>query len=168
MINRAQPGSSRADNILEEDPDADVDAHLQPDGLDQIVGLHLKLAQAATHRSFLEQLAPLDVTQKQVTVLWLIDANPGVSQIKLAKTLNMDRATMMAIVDKLDGRELLERKRSKIDRRRQRLFLTPDGESLLVKAKALIAEHERQVKARIGEQLVPELVAALKRIYQTQ
>lgn len=168
MIDRLHPGTARVEKILEEDPEADADAVLEPDGLEKIIGLHLKLAQAATHRSFLEQLAPLDVTQKQVTVLWLIDANPGVSQIKLAKTLNMDRATMMAIVDKLDGRDLLERKRSKIDRRRQRLFLTHDGEALLSKAKELIAEHERQIRARIGEEKITDLVAALKRIYQSQ
>jgi DNA-binding MarR family transcriptional regulator len=153
-----------------EEPEDDVEgssaAFLEPDGLDQIVGLHMKLAQAAIHRAFLEDLAPVDVTQKQVTVLWLIDANPGVSQIRLARTLNMDRATMMAIVDKLDDRKLLERKRSKIDRRRQRLFLTEEGKALLVKAKALIAEHERKLKARIGEDQVAEFVAALKRIYQ--
>lgn len=137
------------------------------DGLESIVGLHLKLAQAAAHRSLLEELQALDLTQKQATVLWLIDANPGVSQIKLAKTLKMDRASMMAIVDKLDERALIERKRSKIDRRRQRLTLTDEGGATLARAKELILSHERALQARIGDELVAEFTAALKRIYQT-
>jgi DNA-binding MarR family transcriptional regulator len=145
--------------------DGPSDGRLDLGGLEEIVGLHLRLAQAATYRSFAEMLAPLDLTQKQIAVLWLIDANPGVSQIQLATTLNMDRATMMAIVDRLDGRGLLERQRSKVDRRRQELELTAAGGTLLTRAKTIVEAHEALLKARIGEDLAV-VVAALKRLYR--
>jgi DNA-binding MarR family transcriptional regulator len=133
-------------------------------GLEGLAGLHLRLAQAAVHRRFLELLAPLDATQKQVAVLWLIGANPGVSQIQLATVLAMDRATMMAIVDRLDDRGLIDRRRSTVDRRRQELALTPAGEAVLREAKTLIAEHERQIEEAVGSRHMPAFLAALKRL----
>jgi DNA-binding MarR family transcriptional regulator len=133
-------------------------------GLDQVVGLRLRMAHAASQRTFMEMLAPLELTQKQVAVLWLIDANPAVSQIQLATTLGMDRATMMAIVDRLDGRNLLARRRSKADRRRQELQLTEAGRALLVRAKALIGAHEETLKARIGARELAAFTAALRRV----
>lgn len=134
-------------------------------GLDDIVGVHLRLAQAAAYRSFMERLAPVELTQKQIAVLWLIGENPGVSQIQLATTLNMDRATMMAIIDRLDARELLDRQRSKVDRRKQMLALTKAGEELLVRAKTIVAAHEDDLKERIGKRGLAEFVEALRRIY---
>ena len=139
-------------------------AGLAFDGLDEVVGLHLRMAQATVSREFLELLAPLELTQKQTAVLWLVGANPGVSQIDLATTLNMDRATMMAIVDRLDARGLVVRKRSAEDGRRRELTLTEAGGELLAQAKAAVATHETRIAARLGGGDTAALIAALKRL----
>lgn len=139
-------------------------AGLDLDGLDDIVGLHLRLAQAAAHRDFLDRLASLELTQKQTAVLWLVGANPGVSQIALATTLGMDRATMMAIVDRLDVRGLVVRRRSTEDRRRQALSLTEAGRAVLDDAKVAIAGHEAALKSKLGARDCAAFIAALKRL----
>ena len=49
--------------------------------LADIVGFHIRLAHVAVYRHFTETFADLDLTQKQVSVLWLVDDHPGISQI---------------------------------------------------------------------------------------
>src|SRR6185312_7164884 len=102
---------------------------------------HLRMASAAIARDFAAVMQGLDLTQKQYAVLELIDANTGVSQIDLATTLGTDRATMMAIVDRLDARRLLTRRRSASDGRRQELQLTAAGTRLLADARRRAASH---------------------------
>ncbi|MBL8551892.1 MAG: winged helix-turn-helix transcriptional regulator [Hyphomonadaceae bacterium] len=117
------------------------------------------------HRNFLASLAAVDLTQKQTATLWLIGANSGVSQIQIANELDMDRATMMAIIDRLDERGYVLRRRSQTDRRRQELYLTPRGQAMLTEVKARIAEHERWIKRAFSEDEVRRLAEALRRLY---
>jgi len=135
--------------------------------LGDIVGFNLRLAYNAVYRHFMGSFSHLDLTQKQVSVLWLISDNPGIAQIDLAARLDMDRATMMAIVDRLEARDFLARTRSKSDRRRQDLHLTSVGKAILAEARAAVREHERWLKARIGDEAkTADFVETLRRIYR--
>jgi DNA-binding MarR family transcriptional regulator len=132
--------------------------------LDGLLGFHLRMASAAMARDFAAAMADLGLTQKQCAVLELIDANPGISQIDMATLLGMDRATMMALVDRLDGRGLVARTASRRDRRRQELSLTADGRTLLREARGRIAAHERPFLDRLGPAKAERLVALLREI----
>jgi DNA-binding MarR family transcriptional regulator len=110
--------------------------------LDSLLGYLLRRAQGAMHRDFMAAVAEFELTQKQAATLWLIHANPGVSQVDVAAALDMDRATMMSLIDRLEERGFVIRKRSSADRRRQELYLTPSGQSTLKKCKTRIAQHE--------------------------
>ena len=131
--------------------------------LDGLLGYRLRRAQGAMHRDYMASVAGLDLTQKQTATVWLINANPGVAQVSVAAALGMDRATMMSVTDRLEERDLLVRKRSTVDRRRQELYLTPAGQSMLRKLKARIAEHEGRVKALFKPAELAALLAALKK-----
>lgn len=80
--------------------------------INDIVGFHIRLAHGAVYRHFMETFAHLDLTQKQVSVLWLVSDHPGIAQADLSRRLRMDRATVMAIVNRLQDRGYLERGRS--------------------------------------------------------
>jgi DNA-binding MarR family transcriptional regulator len=147
-------------------PAVDETASLDLGGLPDLLGFHLRLAQVAFYRDFSASLAHLDLTQKQGAVLQLIGANPGVSQVDLAGVLGTDRATMMAVVDRLEGRGLLVRERSSADRRRQHLHLTPAGQTVLADSRELIAEHEARFKARFTGAEIDQLVAMLRTIHR--
>ena len=54
-------------------------------GIADIVGFHIRLAHASVYRHFTETFVDLDLTQKQVSVLWLVDDHPGISQIEVGK-----------------------------------------------------------------------------------
>jgi DNA-binding MarR family transcriptional regulator len=131
--------------------------------LDGLLGYLLRRAQGAMHRDFMAAVASFELTQKQAATLWLIHANAGVSQAEIATALGMDRATMMALVDRLEDRGFLIRKRSSVDRRRQELYLTPSGQSILKKCKVRIGEHEEKFRALFTASELESLLDALKR-----
>jgi len=134
--------------------------------LAEIVGFHIRLAHGAVYRHFTETFADLDLTQKQVSVLWLIAENPGISQIEVGQRLSMDRATTMTIVNRLQERDLMRRERSESDGRKQALHLTPQGQEALRAAKTAIGEHEAWLKGRFSAAEVEKLVEMLARIHE--
>ncbi len=134
--------------------------------INEILGFHIRLAHGAVYRHFMETFIDLDLTQKQVSVLWLVSDNPGMAQTDLAQRLRMDRATTMGIVNRLQARRYLERGVSTGDKRRQTLYLTPAGDEMLRKARHAICEHERWLKSRFSEQEVAQLLELLERIHE--
>lgn len=142
------------------DDDADIGA------IKDIVGFHIRLAHGACYRHFTETFAHLELTQKQVSVLWLVDDHPGISQIDLGQRLRMDRATTMTIINRLQARHYLRREKSVTDGRKQALYLEPEGQTALSDAKKAIGEHEAWVKSRFTDKEVKLLVDLLARIHE--
>ena len=134
-------------------------------GLEALLGFHVRMANVAIYRDFAQTLSKLDITQRQAATLTLIEANPGTPQVAIAARLGTDRATIMAMVDRLEGRGLLTRVRSKTDRRRQELYLTPLGQKVCQETKALIAEHEKRFTGMFKADELKFLLEALKRIH---
>lgn len=131
-----------------------------------IVGFHLRLAHGAVYRHFTESFAELGLTQKQVSVLWLVDDHPGIAQTGLAQRMRMDRATTMAIVNRLEARALLERGKSETDGRKQTLNLTEGGRAMLGIAKDAIRAHEEWLKSRYTPREVTLLIELLTRLHE--
>jgi len=131
-----------------------------------IVGFHIRLAHGAVYRHFTETFADLGLTQKQVSVLWLIDDHPGIAQTGLASRMRMDRATTMAIVNRLQARGYLQRGQSKLDGRKQTLNLTDAGRAALVDAKEAIRQHEEWLTSRYTKSEVSKLIELLSRLHE--
>jgi DNA-binding MarR family transcriptional regulator len=131
-----------------------------------IVGFHIRLAHGAVYRHFTETFQDLELTQKQVSVLWLVDDHPDIAQTDLAQRMRMDRATTMAIVNRLQERGYLVRGKSPTDGRKQTLNLTAGGRKALAVAKAAITEHETWLKARFTEREIQQLIEMLARIHE--
>lgn len=138
---------------------------LEDGGLEALLGFHLRLANVVMYRDFAAHLEKLELTQRQAATLALIGANPGAPQVAIAARLGSDRATIMAMVDRLEARGFLTRERSKSDRRRQELYLTPLGQKTLAEAKALIAQHEKRFTALFTQPELDAVFAALRRIH---
>ncbi|MSP96328.1 MAG: MarR family transcriptional regulator [Betaproteobacteria bacterium] len=84
----------------------------------------------------------------RVGLLITIDANPGVTQSRLAEAVNRDRSTMVAVFDELEARGLIERRRG-ADRRTNGLWMTRRGQQRLARALRAITRHERRVASRL-------------------
>jgi DNA-binding MarR family transcriptional regulator len=134
--------------------------------INSIVGFHIRLAHGACYRHFTETFTNLELTQKQVSVMWLVADHPGISQIDLGQRLRMDRATTMTIINRLQSRHYLRREKSPSDGRKQALYLEPEGDKVLAAAKRAIQEHEAWVKSRFTEAEVNTLMELLARIHE--
>jgi DNA-binding MarR family transcriptional regulator len=126
-----------------------------------LLGYRLRLAQQTVFRDFAKSVAEL--SPGRVGILLLIDANAGVTQSGLAQAVALDRSTMVGLVDKLEERGLIERRRGE-DRRTNELWLTRSGRALVAHLKKRIAMHERRVAARLTAGERAELLALLEKL----
>ena len=92
--------------------------------IDTILGFHIRLAHGTVYRHFTETFNDLELTQKQVSVLWLVDDHPEIAQADIGRRLQIDRATVMAIVNRLQKRGFVER--GQVDQRQAPPDLAPD------------------------------------------
>lgn len=123
-------------------------------GLDALVGhagYAVRRFQIWIFQDFIKTLAAVDIRPTQYSVMTVIGANPGLTQMAVAKRLGIERARLVHLLDSLEGRKLVKRIKSKSDRRSHALHLTEKGEASLQTFKALAAEHERHVEEKIGK-----------------
>jgi DNA-binding MarR family transcriptional regulator len=139
-------------------------AALQIGELAGLLGYSLKRAQLKIFEDFLRCVAPLQLTPAQFSVLLLLEKNPGRNQTEIANTLGILRPNFVAMLDRLERRDLCARIRSTSDRRSHILVLTDKGRAVLARAKKLVAvKHE----ARLNELLGPANRAALLEMLAT-
>jgi DNA-binding MarR family transcriptional regulator len=87
-------------------------------------------------RELRKETEQLGVTSRQVTLLWLIRGNPGMSLRELAAEERISAPALSGHVDRLEKAGLLARVRDEEDRRRVGLTLTEEGERLLRRVRA--------------------------------
>jgi DNA-binding MarR family transcriptional regulator len=131
------------------------------DGLEGHLGYLTRRAQLWIFQDFRKTLAPLDIRPAQYSVLTVIDATPGLTQMALGHALGIERSRLVHLLDDLEQREFLLRKPSLVDRRSHALHLTPEGRAFLAQVKALAAVHERNVAVKIGPRHHKQLLQLL-------
>ena len=134
---------------------------MRPGILPSLLGYRLRRAQQAVFRDFASSIPEL--SPGRVGILLLLEANPGVTQSRLAQAVSLERSTMVGVVDLLEGRGLLERRRG-ADRRTNGLWLTDPGRDLVTRLKRRIQLHERRVAARLSAQERAQLLALLEKL----
>jgi len=135
------------------------------EGLKDLVGLHAGLSVSAISHHYSATCSSLPLTQKQCAILWIVEQNAGISQTDIGRILHTDRATIMALTNKLQEMGYLERLPSPNDRRRLGLALLPAGGTVLEEAKAVISSHEKWVKRNLSEREVKRLNQLLEKVH---
>ncbi|MFR9804973.1 MarR family winged helix-turn-helix transcriptional regulator [Pseudonocardia sp. RS010] len=100
---------------------------------------------------FAERVAELDLTPPQTGLLRVIGAGPGQSQQALARLVGTPPSRLVALVDGLDERGLVERRRNPDDRRLHALHLTEAGEALLRRVAEVARAHEDAICGPLDE-----------------
>ncbi|NJP45753.1 MarR family winged helix-turn-helix transcriptional regulator [Actinacidiphila epipremni] len=111
------------------------------------LGHLLKHAQARLAALNAEALEPFGISGRELAVLLVIAGQDAPSQARVAGRLGVDRTTMVAFLDTLEGKGLLARRPDPGDRRRNVVVLTDHGTDTLRRATAASDEAERRFLA---------------------
>lgn len=97
-----------------------------------------------------EQLAPFDIRPKQARVLSALDILGAVSQVELARRINVTAGSMSTMVTRLEKLGLITRTRHPDERRSDVLSLTKTGESHLKDIHLTWKEMDEHIETAIG------------------
>jgi DNA-binding MarR family transcriptional regulator len=119
-------------------------------------------------RRFAQRLSTLDLQPPEFRVLNVVDAAEGLSQQAIAEAIQAPASRMVAIVDELERRGLVERRLHPTDRRIRALYLTGEGRRMLTRARKIAAEHEADLTRGMSEAESNRLIALLQRVVDEQ
>jgi DNA-binding MarR family transcriptional regulator len=118
----------------------------------------------AVSRRFHDVLVPLVLEPSEFAVLRAVGGDQGQSQQALAERLHISPSHMVAIVDGLEKRALLERRAQSGDRRVRTLHLTSTGEKVFAQAFELAKNFEQSITKPLNAKERAQLLEFLDRI----
>jgi DNA-binding MarR family transcriptional regulator len=130
------------------------------------LGYLLKHAQLGLAELTAAALEPYRLTGRELAVLTVLSGDEPASQQQAAQRLGVDRTTMVALVDALEGKGLVRRHADAADRRRNVVELTAAGRDTLHQAGEAAAEAERRFLTPLSTPDARRLKAALLAVIQ--
>ncbi|MBR0726039.1 MarR family transcriptional regulator [Bradyrhizobium manausense] len=100
---------------------------------------------------FMEECKAFDLTPVQYAALIAIHTHPGIDATRLSAVIAFDRSTLGSVIERLQAKDLVERKPAPEDKRIKLLYLTKQGAVIL---RDIIPVVER-AQARMLEPLKP-------------
>ena len=128
------------------------------------VGFLLSSLGYAASRGFHRKLEPLGLDPRGFSVLRAVGFNEGQSQQALASSLSIPASRMVAILDALEAKGLLQRRFRDDDRRSRAVHLTEAGKALLRKAFEIAKAHEEWICEPLSAADRDRLIGLLDRI----
>jgi len=104
------------------------------------------------------------LTSPQLLIMLEIDKVSGVNSSQIAKNVNLSAATVTNIIDRLENKNLVSRVRNTQDKRKIGLFLTEDGQALLVKAPQPLQEHFIENFSNLAQWEQSQLLSSIERL----
>lgn len=146
-------------------PDSASPAPLSPGMTAGYVGPKLRLLWNLLSARMMDALEPYGLRLGAFSTMALISANPGCSQIQLARAVGLDKSALVPILDELEARGLAGRTRSLQDRRRHALFLTPQGEALMERMLGPVRQAGQPIRDALSSEEHEQLIVLLERAY---
>lgn len=127
-------------------------------------GYWLRRTTNVMHTDFGEAMQGTGMRPTLLSILTVIDANPGLNQGQLGRALSIQRANMVSLVGDLMDRGMVERRDVPGDKRAFALHITGDGKKMLAECFRRVADHEDKMLAQLSAEERSLLIDMLKRI----
>ena len=134
------------------------------DPLPCLPGYALRRAANVTAAELAGRLAEVRLRQSDVSVLMLIEANPGVTASAIGRQLDIQRANMVPLLKRLEDAGLIDR--VPIDGKSRGLELTPSGRERTAAARQVVETFEAELIARVAPEHRAHLLPALEALWR--
>jgi DNA-binding MarR family transcriptional regulator len=134
-----------------------------PEPLLESLGFLITRVHLRMHRAFSEVLAPFGIVPAQFGLLTAVATLGPAPQSEVSRRLGISGASVVQLVDQLEDRGLVERRRLEWDRRTQVLHLRPGASDLLQQARARGEEAMAERLGSLGVREIKRLVLLLQR-----
>jgi DNA-binding MarR family transcriptional regulator len=138
---------------------------LNQDLLLSLVGYNCRRAYLSIMPLFDARMKTYELRAVDFSVLTLINANPNLTQRRLAQAVNVSPPNMATLLDRLEQRALLVRQRNPRDKRSQTLVLTTEGAKLCAKAEQAVSALEMEATDMLSDAERAQLLHLLHKIY---
>jgi DNA-binding MarR family transcriptional regulator len=133
-------------------------------------GTAFLLAQVGAHAAarFAERISELGVIPADVGLLRMIATQPGRSQQSVAEEMGVVPSRIVALVDNVERKGLVERRRNPQDRRNYELHLTAEGSQVMTQMRRVGSAHEADICAALDDNQRAQLAGLLEAIASQQ
>ena len=136
--------------------------------LEDLIGYNLKRAYLIVSADFRRTLGLDGFAPRVFSALSLVVEFPNITQSELARMLKIERSGLVAIIDELEGRKLLQRIPVPRDRRIQALAPTSAGRAAYARARDAVKQHEEELFADFSGDEKATLLQLLRKIRATE
>lgn len=134
--------------------------------LETLAGYNTRRATLAIIGQFMTHMAVYDLRPVDFSVMSLIIHNPGITSRQLCTALGLLPPNLVAIINNLEKRELIERRPHPTDGRAMGLHPSSRGRELMKEAEQTAARLERDATRQLTAAELKTLLRLLKKIYQ--
>jgi len=113
---------------------------------------------------FLQESRDVDLTPLQFVVLSALDDQGELDQARLGGMTALDRTTIGVVIDKLEARGLVDRRRSETDRRSKLITCTASGRVLLSRAIPIAERAQGRILSPLSPDEQAQFIDLLERV----
>jgi DNA-binding MarR family transcriptional regulator len=135
--------------------------------LPKLLGYNIRRASQISWRTYVSSIGESKLRPGLFSLLCLVRVNPGIVQIELGTHLGVDKASIVALLDRLERAALIERRRCTRDRRRQGIWLTEAGSAELDALMSKVRRVEKHMTSRFSKAELDQFLIYLQRMYAT-
>jgi DNA-binding MarR family transcriptional regulator len=135
-----------------------------PEALLGRMGFLLNKGAQKIREAYQAALEPLGIDGKLFGILVVLSGKGSISQHEIGKCTHIDRTTMVALIDDLEQKGLVERQEHPTDRRSHALVLTAKGKDLIPKGHKLTEAADKKFLSGLPAREQKEVVQLLKKL----
>ena len=134
------------------------------DVLANLPGYALRRAANAMMSALTNRLAVVDLRVSDASVMILVGATPDITASEIGRILDIERANMVPLLNRLEEAGLIERR--PLDRKSLGILLTREGQEKLLRTREIIDDFEQELLDRIPKEHRDHFVPALHALWR--